>query len=278
MADIEEFIGVMGNCLSRPNGSTRVRRPLRSTAQRSLAGSLARSSAARRLRSTTRVTETRRPLPPVVSARLGDMANLQVDRSATNNGFAWRSKQPRRFRLLLATGLAALLLNGCSASSSDTLGALGTDASGPVLNDVAAGPVAMAAASSEAALAAQRAAAGETLKALTVTFTEPAAEAGAAKADLGGAVCPSPGNVAESAPFALAFAAAKGSAVSLFSATTEGTYEGPGSYSATFAWTGAAGAKTATGTLFMYDDELSGEFAVEGADPLAGTWECEFNK
>ncbi len=179
-------------------------------------------------------------------------------------------------------GMMIVVLASCGSSTKDTLALTDTEAGSSSQTDgqVAggAGPIAAAAASSEAALAAQRADAGSTLKGFSVTFSAPAEIAGEAKVDLVGATCSGAGTVVEGSPFELAFATAKNAKVSAFSAKAQGTYEGPGNYSAAFTWTAPGGAKTGTGTMFVYDDEASGEFAIEGDAPVAGTWKCTFKK
>lgn len=182
----------------------------------------------------------------------------------------------RCLRRGVSIACAFLALTSCGSGAKDTLAPLSTDAGTPTV--VGAGPIAVAAASSEAALEAQRAEAARTLKAFAVTFTIPGDLAGEVKADTTGASCAAPGTVPEGGPYELAYTSSKNAKVTAFSAKTQGTYEGPGNYSANFTWTGSSGAKTGTGTIFVYSDEESGEFSVEGSDPLAGTWQCEFKK
>ena len=179
-------------------------------------------------------------------------------------------------------GITIVVLASCGSSAKDTLALTDTEVGSLSQTDGqvtgGAGPIAAAASSSEAALTARRAEAGSTLKAFSVTLTAPADVAGEAKVDLAGAACSGPGTLVEGGSFALAFAKAKNGKVSAFSAKAQGTYEGPGNYSAAFTWTSPAGAKTGTGTMFVYDDEASGEFAIEGDAPVTGTWTCTFKK
>lgn len=182
---------------------------------------------------------------------------------------------PRR-RAALAAACALVVLASCGSAAKDTLAPAGTDAETQAVGG--AGPIAVAAASSEAALEAQRAESAGTLKSLTVTFTSPADSTGEMKADMPGATCPAPGKVPEGGPYELSYGSSKNAKVMAFSVKTQGTYEGPGTYSADFIWTGPSGAITGTGSIFVYTDEESGEFTVEGADPAAGTWQCTFKK
>ena len=64
--------------------------------------------------------------------------------------------------------------------------------------------------------------------------------------------------------------------VTSFSLLTQGSYEGPGSYSADLSWTDVTGPQKMLATVYVYDDEMSGEFVHQGSPAISGTWECRF--
>ena len=189
---------------------------------------------------------------------------------------------PRRSHshsLVVSLG-SVLLLLGLAACSSDTDSVeTVVDASAPA--DTGAptgeGPIAVAASSSEAALAQRRAEAGDTLKSFSVDFTAPDAIAGKVSPDRESSFCSGPGNVVEGESFEVRYTVANDARVSEFALTTQGSYEGPGSYAADLSWTDATGPQKALGTVYVYDDEMSGEFVNEAAPAVAGTWDCRFN-
>lgn len=175
---------------------------------------------------------------------------------------------------------AVLLVAGLTACSGDN-DAVETVVDAPVVSEAGApvgeGPIAVAASNSEAALAAQRAAAGDTLKSIEVDFTSPDTIAGKLTPETDTSACSGPGNLVEGDAFEVRFAAAKDAKVTDFALVVQGTYEGPGSYAADLSWTDASGPQNALGTVYVYDDEMSGEFFHEEAPALAGTWDCRFN-
>lgn len=138
------------------------------------------------------------------------------------------------------------------------------------------GPIAVAASSSEAALAARRAEAGNTLKSITVEFTAPDSVAGKVKPESKGSFCSGPGTVVDGESFEVSYKAAGDAKVTSFSLLTQGSYEGPGSYSADLSWTDVTGPQKMLATVYVYDDEMSGEFVHQGSPAISGTWECRF--
>jgi hypothetical protein len=138
------------------------------------------------------------------------------------------------------------------------------------------GPIAVAASSSEAALAEQRSEAGNKLKTVTVEVTEPGDLAGKSKPNVDNARCSGPGNLVEGEPFTVSYTKADGK-IGSFTLTALGSYEGPGTYSADAKWTDGSGEYTGIGSMFVYDDESSGEFALTAeAKTLNGVWNCSF--
>lgn len=182
------------------------------------------------------------------------------------------------FRTVTLVGALVLGATACSASSDDAVDTF-APANVPAVDGGAAtageGPLAVAAANSEAELARRRAEAGDTLKAFTVTIAEPPALAGKITPDSTGSVCSGPGTVVDGESFEVSFTAAKDTKVTALSMKTQGSYEGPGSYAAEITFAGGAPV-TGTGTVFVYDDEMSGEFALATPAKLTGTWECRF--
>ena len=182
---------------------------------------------------------------------------------------------------LRTVGMVGALVLGATACSGSSDDAVDTFASidAPAVDSGAAtageGPLAVAAASSEAELARRRAEAGDTLKSFTVTISEPVALAGKITPDTTGALCSGPGTVVDGESFEVSFTVAKDSNVTGLSIKTLGSYEGPGSYSAEITSTGET-PMAGTGTVFVYDDEMSGEFALTTPAQLTGTWECRF--
>ena len=184
---------------------------------------------------------------------------------------------------MVAIGAAVVALAACSGSKADdTLALLPTEEqvadSAAAATDTGAGPIAQAESNAEAALAAQREGAASNLKEVSITFESPADVAGTAKVSTDGAECTGPGNAVDGGTFALVYTDGKDAKVAAFSAKTQGSYEGPGSYAAEFAWTAPSGPVTGTGSVFVYEDEMSGEFEVTGDTVLTGSWECEFKK
>ncbi len=187
-----------------------------------------------------------------------------------------RSPRSRFLIRLVAPAFLIVGLVGCSGGSDG----VETVVDAPTAVDSGAttgeGPIAVAASSSEAALAARRAEAGKTLKSLTVEFTAPDTVAGKVKPEKDGGFCSGPGTVVDGESFEVSYSAAKDAKVTAFSLVTQGSYEGPGSYAADLSWTDAAGPQKAQATVYVYDDEMSGEFVHEGPPALSGTWECRF--
>ncbi len=181
----------------------------------------------------------------------------------------------------LVRSLGALLLIAGLAACSDDSDSVETVVDAPVASEAGTptgeGPIAVAASSSEAALAERRAEAGGNLKSVSVDFTVPEAIAGKVSPERDTAACSGPGNLVEGEPFEVRFASAADAKVTDFALVIQGTYEGPGSYAADLSWTDASGPQTALGTVYVYDDEMSGEFFHEAAPSLSGTWECRFN-
>ncbi len=188
------------------------------------------------------------------------------------------SRWSSALRTVALVGALILGATACSNSSEDvvdTFAAVDAPAADSGAATAGEGPLAVAAASSEAELARRRAEAGDTLKSFTVTVTAPAALAGKISPDTNGALCSGPGTVVDGESFEVSFTAAKDTKVTALSMKTQGSYEGPGSYSAEITVAGDAPV-TGTGTVFVYDDEMSGEFALTTPTPLTGTWECRF--
>ena len=187
-------------------------------------------------------------------------------------------RRPRSRFLVCLVAPAALMfgLVGCSSGSDG----VETVVDAPTVVDSGAttgeGPIALAASSSEAALAARRAEAGKTLKSLTVEFTAPDSVAGKVKREGKGAFCSGPGTVVDGESFEVSYAAVGDAKVTSFSLVTQGSYEGPGSYAADLSWTDGTGPQNLLATVYVYDDEMSGEFVHEGSPALSGTWECRF--
>jgi hypothetical protein len=182
----------------------------------------------------------------------------------------------RSFGLVTVLVVGAL---GCSNSSDDAVDTFApADASAAVdagAESAGEGPLAVAAASSEAELARRRAEAGDTLKSFTVTVAAPADLAGKITPESGGAFCSGPGTVVDGESFEVSYTAAKDTKMSALTLKTQGSYEGPGSYAAEISFT-TDGPVTGTGTVFVYDDEMSGEFELSDPTPITGTWECRF--
>lgn len=175
---------------------------------------------------------------------------------------------------------AALLVLGLSACSGGSDGVeTVVDVSVASEGDVPTGegPIAVAASNSEADLAARRAEAGNTLKSIAVDFTGPDAIAGKVTPEKDTSFCSGPGTVVDGEAFEVQYASATDAKVTDFSLVTQGSYEGPGSYAADLSWTDGSGPQKMLGTVYVYDDEMSGEFFHEANPALAGTWECRFN-
>ena len=187
-----------------------------------------------------------------------------------------RRPRPRFFVPLVASAALMLGLAGCSGESDGVETVVDAPTSVDSGATTGEGPIAVAAASSEAALAARRAEAGDTLKSLTVEFTAPDSVAGKEKPKSEGAFCSGPGTVVDGESFEVSYTAAGDAKVTSFSLVTEGSYEGPGSYAADLSWTDATGPQKLLATVYVYDDEMSGEFVHEGSPALSGTWECRF--
>ena len=187
-------------------------------------------------------------------------------------------RRPRSRFLVRIVFPAALMfgLVGCSSGSDG----VETVVDAPTTVDSGAttgeGPIAVAASSSEAALAARRAEAGITLKSLAVEFSAPDSLAGKVTPKSEGAFCSGPGTVVDGESFEVSYTAAGDAKVSSFSLVTQGSYEGPGSYAADLSWTDATGSQNLLATVYVYDDEKSGEFVHDGSPALSGTWECRF--
>jgi hypothetical protein len=169
---------------------------------------------------------------------------------------------------------------GCSNSADDAVDTFApadgsVAAQGTGGESVGEGPLAVAAASSEAELAARRAAAGDTLKSFSVTVTAPEGLAGKISPDTTGAFCSGPGTVVDGESFEVSYTTAKDTKVAKLSLKTQGSYEGPGSYAADISFT-TDSAVSGTGTVFVYDDEMSGEFELAAPTAITGTWECRF--
>lgn len=174
---------------------------------------------------------------------------------------------------------AVLGLAACGGSdASDTAASDGTVAASAESTAGSVGPLAVAASSSDAKVIENRAGAGTSLTSASVEFTAPADVAGKADPAPADAACSGPGTVVEGESFAVSYTKADGAKVSAFSAKTQGSYEGPGSYSADFTWTAGGAPQTGSGTVFVYDDEASGEFEIAAATPVTGTWTCVFAK
>ncbi len=184
-----------------------------------------------------------------------------------------------RSRFLVRIVLPAALMFGLVGCSSGSDG-VETVVDAPTTVDSGAttgeGPIAVAASSSEAALAARRAEAGITLKSLAVEFSAPDSLAGKVTPKSEGAFCSGPGTVVDGESFEVSYTAAGDAKVSSFSLVTQGSYEGPGSYAADLSWTDATGSQNLLATVYVYDDEKSGEFVHDGSPALSGTWECRF--
>ncbi len=187
-----------------------------------------------------------------------------------------RRPHPRFLVPLVASAVLLVGLAGCSGGSDG----VETVVDAPTAVDAGAvtgeGPIAVAASSSEAALAARRAEAGKTLKSLSVEFGAPDPLAGKVKPEDDGAFCSGPGTVVDGESLEVSYSAANDAKVTAFSLVTQGSYEGPGSYAADLSWTDATGPQKALATVYVYDDEMSGEFVHEGSPALSGTWECRF--
>lgn len=178
----------------------------------------------------------------------------------------------------LAVVLAAGAL-GCSNSADDAVDTFASDtvaaAADTGAGSVGEGPLAVAAASSEAELAKRRAEAGATLKSFTVTVTAPADLAAKFTPDTSGSLCSGPGTVVDGESFEVSYTSSKDTKVTALALKTQGSYEGPGSYAAEISFTTDAPV-TGTGTVFVYDDEMSGEFELSTPSAITGTWECRF--
>ena len=187
-----------------------------------------------------------------------------------------RRPRPRFFVPLVASAALMLGLAGCSGESDGVETVVDAPTSVDSGATTGEGPIAVAAASSEAALAARRAEAGDTLKSLTVEFTAPDSVAGKETPESEVAFCSGPGTVVDGESFEVSYTAADDAKVTSFSLVTQGSYEGPGSYAADLSWADATGAQKLPATVYVYDDEMSGEFVHEGSPALSGTWECRF--
>ena len=192
----------------------------------------------------------------------------------------WGMVRRLRAHSLLRSFAGALLVLGLAACSEDS-DSVETVIDAPVASATGAptgeGPIAVAASSSEAELAERRAESGDTLKSMSVDFTSPETIAGTVTPDDEASSCSGPGNLVEGEAFAVRFASAADAKVTEFALVVQGTYEGPGSYAADVSWTDASGPQTALGTVYVYDDEMSGEFFHEEDPAFAGTWECRFD-
>ncbi len=181
---------------------------------------------------------------------------------------------------LVASAALMIGLAGCSGGSDGVETVVGTVVETPTVVDSGSstgeGPIAVAASSSEAALATRRADAGNTLASITVDFVAPDSLAGTVTPETEGAFCSGPGTVVDGESFEVSYSAADEARITSFSLVTQGSYEGPGSYAADLAWTDATGPHAHLATVFVYDDEMSGEFVHEGSPALSGTWECRF--
>ena len=187
-------------------------------------------------------------------------------------------RRPLPWFLVPLVASAALMfgLAGCSGGSDGVETVVDAPTSVDSGATTGEGPIAVAASSSEAALAARRAEAGKTLKSLAVEFTAPDSVAGKVKPEDEGAFCSGPGTVVDGESFEVSYTAAGDAKVTSFSLVTQGSYEGPGSYAADLSWTDATGPQKLLATVYVYDDEMSGEFVHEDSPAISGTWECRF--
>lgn len=183
----------------------------------------------------------------------------------------------RSSAFVVSVVFAVIGLGACSGASDSVETIVDAPAAADSAVAGAEGPIAVAAASSEAALAARRAEAGDILKSFTVDFTGPESLAGKVTPKSDGAFCSGPATVADGGAFEVGYAATEADAkITSFSLSTQGSYEGPGSYAAELSWTDASGPQTLLATVYVYDDEMSGEFFYEGSPSIAGTWDCRF--